>query len=950
MPPSDVECTHPVRHMGQHGDHRKSSRNPQTPRAVREGIPSARVDQSIRMHDHLKSEKSTGKSYGHLHREVKVNLVDDLVLPRKSLGNHQKPYPPSKTKDDELVKHMSNLPRYLQRVERGENLQEKVLNFGVLDWGRLESWKYNQRPVEPKPVAYSPSTSNTSSPFSSFGSSTLSTRSDSGSLANKKQSPPRGGHLISSSKDYHSVSVKPTRTKVATPQDKLPVCKNASVGRQKSHALAVSSQKREKSEKGKIDVSSEVTREMGTTPSDSKGCELSFITKGESKVSGGDCAQKAERVQEPTPDGQQCSGRDKTIVLLLPKKGFPGPPVNAELTVLNDNKIVEAARRSFSDSLCLDDEVPFSKVYSGIPHSCPQLSRTEPGKPFNINLPRSIESVGSRAPSSGSHPIQHSEEKHNVRSDHVQAEENNLTTKPIDITGVEYIKRPSPKTEEPPSARRSYSPNRWLSAGRGKVSRSLSFKEDSTLPQLSSTYVTAKSGPVESDVCSESAVRDKVTANTRSRSSPLRRLLDPLLRTKTANRTTCMEPMPDEGHTACKSSDRLFPPSVQTVRGNANSSGSAMADANGVPHDETNGVSMVQALLQVTVKNGLPWFTFAVDNNSDILAATMKKTSSSEKYDCSWVYTFYSFHKTKKKSGGWMGQGSKSRNPDYVPNIVGQMKVNGSCCTKSSRSDSEGQLSVREFVLLDLQPRKADQETSNLVSKVELAAIVIKVPSEATGSLTSAGQQSYSKEDTSDFRQRECGQSEKCCHSILEIPNSGPNAGSQNLSSIVVVLPSGVHGLPANGNPSPLLDRWKSGGSCDCGGWDLGCELKLFSNHDDQSKDQDYSESFCTQDKFDLFSQGGESQKGVPSLSFATHNKGVYSFDFNASISSLQAFSICIAFLHCKNLARVSNLFQEMIAQEPMPIDLETIKSYQFEGKAPSSCAPFPPPSPVGRV
>ncbi|KAF9611944.1 hypothetical protein IFM89_037164 [Coptis chinensis] len=144
---------------------------------------------------------------------------------------------------------------------------------------------------------------------------------------------------------------------------------------------------------------------------------------------------------------------------------------------------------------------------------------------------------------------------------------------------------------------------------------------------------------------------------------------------------------------------------------------------------------MVQALLQVTVKNGLPWFTFAVDNNSDILAATMRKTNSSEKYDCSWIYTFYSFRKGKKKSGGWMSHGSKAKSLDYVPNIVGQMKVNGSQCTKSARSDSENQLMVREFVLFEVEPRKADQETSSFLTNVELAAIVIKVPKETEASL-----------------------------------------------------------------------------------------------------------------------------------------------------------------------------------------------------------------------
>lgn len=46
-----------------------------------------------------------------------------------------------KVTEDELVKHMSNLPSYLQR----ENLKDKkALNFGVLDWDRLENWKQSK--------------------------------------------------------------------------------------------------------------------------------------------------------------------------------------------------------------------------------------------------------------------------------------------------------------------------------------------------------------------------------------------------------------------------------------------------------------------------------------------------------------------------------------------------------------------------------------------------------------------------------------------------------------------------------------------------------------------------------------------------------------------------------------------------------------------------------------
>ncbi|KAF9597562.1 hypothetical protein IFM89_019576 [Coptis chinensis] len=54
--------------------------------------------------------------------------------------------------------------------------------------------------------------------------------------------------------------------------------------------------------------------------------------------------------------------------------------------------------------------------------------------------------------------------------------------------------------------------------------------------------------------------------------------------------------------------------------------------------------------------------------------------------------------------------------------------------------------------------------------------------------------------------------------SSIEYVMNGPFFGSQSLSSILAVLPSGVHGLSPTGLPSPLLSAgWRSGGSCDCG-------------------------------------------------------------------------------------------------------------------------------------
>ncbi|KAL5542351.1 hypothetical protein UlMin_010061 [Ulmus minor] len=48
-------------------------------------------------------------------------------------------------------------------------------------------------------------------------------------------------------------------------------------------------------------------------------------------------------------------------------------------------------------------------------------------------------------------------------------------------------------------------------------------------------------------------------------------------------------------------------------------------------------------------------------------------------------------------------------------------------------------------------------------------------------------------------------------------------------TSMDILVPAGLHGGPRtrSGGPSSLTERWRSGGRCDCGGWDVGCPLTV---------------------------------------------------------------------------------------------------------------------------
>ncbi|CAI9297992.1 unnamed protein product [Lactuca saligna] len=78
---------------------------------------------------------------------------------------------------------------------------------------------------------------------------------------------------------------------------------------------------------------------------------------------------------------------------------------------------------------------------------------------------------------------------------------------------------------------------------------------------------------------------------------------------------------------------------------------------------------------------------------------------------------------------------------------------------------------------------------------------------------------------------------------------------NQEKFNTTVVLPGGTHGVPSKGAPSSLTDRWRSGGVCDCGGWDEGCKLKILTNHN-------------TGAQFELFVQGEIGEK-KPMLSLS---------------------------------------------------------------------------------
>ncbi|XP_058094815.1 uncharacterized protein LOC131240543 isoform X2 [Magnolia sinica] len=135
--------------------------------------------------------------------------------------------------------------------------------------------------------------------------------------------------------------------------------------------------------------------------------------------------------------------------------------------------------------------------------------------------------------------------------------------------------------------------------------------------------------------------------------------------------------------------------------------------------------------------------------------------------------------------------------------------------------------------------------------------------------------------------------SESCEGSCLRNENEG-------LMSMDVLVPAAFHGGPRSkiGGPSSLTQRWRSGGHCDCGGWDIGCPLTVLNTK--SRKAESPSEIDAQEDcrSFDLFIEGAK--QGVPALTMVNVHEGLYYIHFQSTLSALQSFSIGVAIIHAQ--------------------------------------------------
>lgn len=722
----------------------------------------------------------------------------------------------SSTQHEELIKYMSNLPGYLKRSDRGKNIQEKALNFGVLDWSRLEKWKNKQSSFNCSQESSSRAATTSSSYnarrhkklndkkglcSSSIKGSYNETFYESSKLSsqNVKQYRNSGKRIVGGEHRMRSMefeSIGNIQVDKSLQKQKRNYYDEISLQGMQQHSL----KKKERS----FNIGSD-NRFPSMEPKD-KGVSIGSQKKMSSKIK-----MDLWHESDTDVDEKHCHIMPRDIVLLRPRRFLQSnfeDYFNLTQSKASSHDVFSESSLSSSSYISLPEEAYTENACSETIHSSvlpsvtslasssSETSRDSIDTDLDVDFP----SVLSKKPSC-------SNNMSSFRSEDTFIEKDVLDMKQRNRCSFNNMKESKDSENAELTAERDWksSSERQLSFGLNRIGRSLSFKEGPTLPKHSSMKVSTKSGPL----IFESSSKDKVNnGHKRSKSSTFMRLLDPIWKYKASNIHHSSE------------------------KGSTNSTEFRTNNLD----DEKSKESSTKALLQLTIKNGLPLFHFVLNTERKVLAATMNSLASPEKDDGSCYFTFYLLNEIKKKSGRWTSHRSKEKNCGYEYNIAGQMKISSSRIAESSDRNFKGQrCMVTDYVLFGVGNDRLDQGPTEFVKRKELAAAVIEIPCE------NANFEGLIRKEC-----LKCLMADKRCFCISQ-------ENDVSCSSVTVILPGGLHASPNKGEPSPLIHRWKLGGLCDCGGWDVGCKLLILSNQETSSNVPISSKPHL--ERFQLFSE-----------------------------------------------------------------------------------------------
>ncbi|KAL6641434.1 hypothetical protein ACP70R_019615 [Stipagrostis hirtigluma subsp. patula] len=473
--------------------------------------------------------------------------------------------------------------------------------------------------------------------------------------------------------------------------------------------------------------------------------------------------------------------------------------------------------------------------------------------------------------------------------------------------------------------------------------------------------------------CQSECVRG-VVCNKKARSSPFKKILDPIMKSKSRRNPSLMEmedaksismPVGGKSRVLRKSLLSDMSRNEQSLAPNCQTSGEA------THLTATSSPTHLHAVIKLDPINGAFGFEFCTKGPEESIYANTWKDGS----ELSWIYTFHSTGKRASTAG--RTSNSKDRR-GCLPPIVGQMHVSSYLYSNAGEEGTLNNSAISEFVLYDI----AHARRSSAVEKIpcsdairpSFCNVANKSVSRDTRETSNLIQRQHTSRDNTDVL-ASCLWSREDLHPHLEVAaiviqvpfhktkSKELKAGSSP-GTIKAVTAGGAHGLPRDddASPSPLLDRLKTGGACDCGGWDMSCPIVVLDNtYDSYWSDSVMNES---KDPIELFAKGNK--EVLPALLMKADGNGHFTVDFHARLSALQAFSICISLLHCSEASsdigiekfkhKLYSSSLKMLLKEEVRQLIDSVaakekkKPKSRKEKTPPSIVVDPPFSPMGRV
>ncbi|KAF7807137.1 uncharacterized protein G2W53_039298 [Senna tora] len=275
-----------------------------------------------------------------------------------------------------------------------------------------------------------------------------------------------------------------------------------------------------------------------------------------------------------------------------------------------------------------------------------------------------------------------------------------------------------------------------------------------------------------------------------------------------------------------------------------------------------------QGMLQCTWKEGIPHFVFSEDDQKEVYVTKLRRArpvEGNKALDYEYLFHLDSdsqlVGKMNVSTSFTLGPNNdKVRETEFV--LFGEIydqEMDSSRLTEKKKNKNNKGMSKKLSQLLRTSSPLSKHRTfsklggsnddieetcawepleSRIAPNLELAAIVVRTQNALNPSDHEVGGWGLKFLNKS----RSVASDETCMRSST--------SGGDCSTSMSILIPAGPHGGPRtrNGGPSSLADRWRSGGRCDCGGWDEGCPLTVLQRRSDVVSEENMQEECKTVD------------------------------------------------------------------------------------------------------